>query len=29
MYYGTQSYGGNGAKGYVTEVPIAQRATEV
>ncbi len=29
MCYGTQSYGGNGAKGYVTEVPIAQRATEV
>lgn len=29
MCYGTQSYGGNGAKGSVTEVPIAQRATEV
>ena len=29
MYYGTQSYGENGAKDYVTEVPMAQRATEV
>ena len=29
MYYGTQSYGGNGGKGSVTEVPMAQRATEL
>lgn len=29
MCYGTQSYGGNGAKGSVTEVPMAQRVTEL
>lgn len=29
MCYGTQSYGENGAKDYVTEVPMAQRVTEL